>query len=231
MATKKNTAATETAVERFMVSTDALAIALKYEGDVVKLETSKAALVKLFRDHNIAEKHFGAAKAGDNEHVSARHFLYSLAAHAVKIDGKMLNAAGIAAFFDDTVPSNRIINGAPKGGKVEGGRSWNNRISNKVGTQWRKLFIDAAKADEAAALAAQAAADLAAGIKPAEASDAEKKKAAEEKCANFWSGLLQRAYNKTFAEDGAHIIGDMTALQDAIKACAKETGAKLKPKK
>lgn len=231
MATKKITPANDTAIERFMVSADGIKTARAYDKALGNVATTGADLVALLRDHKITAAHFGKAKAGDNEHIAARDFLYRLAAHAVSIGGKTLDAAGIAAVFDDTVPVNRVISGAPKGGRVEGGRSWSNRISNKVGTQWAKLFNDAAKADDAAAAAAKAAADLAAGVEPAQVSDAEKQKAAQEKCAKFWTDLLQRAYNKTFSEDGAHITGDMTALQAAIKAAAKETSVKLKPKK
>jgi hypothetical protein len=217
---------------RFVISTDAVATAQAWDTAKNSVLTTGTDLLKLFASHQIEEKHFGAPKdASDNEHVAARGFLWTLAAHTVSIGENTLDAEGIAAVFDPLVPDARVICGAQKAGRADKGRTWKNRISNKVGTQWLNLFLANKKAKELEAAKAKAEADLAAGVKAAEPTEDEAAAEAAEKTKKFWQDVLQRAYNKTFADDGIHISGDMLKLQAAIVSAAAETGAKLKPKK
>ena len=213
------------AFERFAVSHDAIAIALReYEAPNVVL-AAKADLMALFKANGIEAHHFMAPKLEsektDNEWIAARDWLWKLAANVVLIDGVRLDAEGVAKVFDDSVGNAAMICGAQKAGVAAvKGRTWKNRINNQVGDKWGKnVFGAALAAEEKAALAAEAA-----NATPVELSDEQKAVALLEENQTWFNTKLNELFRRTHKEAGAFIEGDMTALQAAIAAAAAEVG-------
>ena len=215
MTTKKTAA-----FERFAVSANAIATAIaEFDAPRIVID-AKAALLAIFRDNGIEAKHFTAPKgdnAQDNEWVSARAWLWNLAAYAVKCEGVRLDAEGVAKLFDESVANAALICGQSKS-------VWKNRINNQVGDKWgKKVFGEAVRAESKAAEAAQAE-----GAEKVEVSQDQKEKALLDENKTWFQDKLQGALNRTHKEVGAYIDGDMVELQRLIAACAAQVGVKLK---
>ena len=218
MTTKKNTPVAATAIERFIVTPEAIATAqAEVDAPNVVIE-AKAALMTLFRAHKIEAFHFGApalaSEKADNEWVAARDWLWRLAAPVVTVEGVKLDAEGVAAVFNPALTNAALICGKKKG-------DWKNRINNQVGTKWGKNVFGATLVAEEKA-AAKAAAEAAG---PAPEPTAEEKQAALTKENQAWfEDKLQVLFNRSFKEIGGMVDGDIATIQNAIRTIAKEVG-------
>ena len=220
------------AFERFAVSHDAIAIALReYDAPNVVL-AAKADLMALFKANGIEAHHFMAPKLEsektDNEWIAARDWLWKLAANVVSIDGVRLDAEGVVKVFDDSVGNAAMICGAQKAGVAAvKGRTWKNRINNQVGDKWGKNVFGAALAAEAkAALAAEVA-----NASPAEMTEEQKDRALLDENKTWFQNELQKLLNRTQKEVGAYIDGNMQEVIDAIHTISAEVGVDLKSPK
>jgi len=218
MATTKKSPAADTAVERFVITQNDIAIAQVEVDAPAYVAQAKAALLALFKAHKIESFHFTApkleAEKADNEWVAARDFLWRLAAPVISVEGVKLDAEGVAAVFNPALTNAALICGKKKG-------DWKNRINNQVGTKWGKNVVGAALAAEAKA--AEEAAAAAAG--PAPEPTAEEKQAALTAENQAWfQDKLQALFNRTFKEVGGLIDGDIAEVQNAIRTIAKEVG-------
>ena len=212
------------AFERFVLSQDAIAKATAEYDAPDLVAKAKFELMAVFKANGIVAKYFTAPKgedAKDNEWVSARNWLWGLAAHSVKIGGTRLDAEGMTKVFDTTVANAALICGATKG-------DWKNRINNQVGDKWgKKVFGEAMKAEEAqAAKEAQAQAAQAEEAQAVPAEQAQKVLLEENK--TWFFNKLNELNRRTHKEAGAHIDGNLAELQKLIAACAAQVGIKLK---
>lgn len=207
-----------TAIERFVITPEAIAIAQVEVDAPAYVEQAKAALLALFKAHKVDPLFFTAPKSemekADNEWVAARDWLWRLAAPVVSVEGVKLDAEGVEAVFNPALTNAALICGKKKG-------DWKNRINNQVGTKWGKNVVGAALAAEQKA--AEEAAAKAAGPAP-EPTAEEKQKALTAENQAWFEGKLQALFNRTFKEVGGLIDGDIAVVQTAIRTIVKEVG-------